>query len=186
MAFAPAVLSTIGTIANVASIGLGIYGSLAGAASERTAHEDAAKVAERNTKIAKENADATLMASQDELYDSGQETRQLVGEQTAIQAGSGLSLNSRSFIQTRAAARYLGSVDRRNIAEAAQIRAQAYRNEGDVYAADAIANRRAAGNASLKGFLGAAGSIIGGASNFVSAAPQRRTGSISVPSPVYV
>ena len=186
MAIAPAMMAGLGTALTVAQIGMGVVGSIVGASNEAAANQQAADIAEKNRKIAGENADQVLLAAQDELATVGQETRQLIGEQEAVQASSGLKLGSRSFVQTRAAARHLGRLDQLNVAEAAQIRAQAYRNEGDVYAAEAMANRRAAGTSTLKGFLGAASSIVGGAGSLVRAAPTRRTGSISVPSPVYV
>lgn len=186
MAIAPAVLMGISTAATVASTAIGVVGSMVGAASEADAYNQQAEIAARNKKIAIDNANRTLIIAQEEQMDLGTETAQLLGEQEAIQAGSGLSMNSRSFVQTRAAAKQLARIDQLNVQEAAEIRAQAYRNEGDSYAAEAISSRKAAGNATLKGFLGAGSSLISGAGSLVRAAPARRTGSISVPSPVYV
>lgn len=186
MAIAPAIMPALSLGLTAAQVGLGVYGSIAGAASEAAAYRDAQITAEKNKKIAKENADRVLMLAQEELMDLGTESAQLIGEQEAIQAGSGLSVDSRSFIQTRAAARQLARIDQLNVQEAANIRAQAYLNEGDAYAAEAAAASRAQGNAGLKGFLGAATSIVSGASNYIKAAPSRTSGVISVPSPVLI
>jgi hypothetical protein len=154
---------------------------LIGAASEAESARQAREVAERNKVIAEENAQRVLIAAQDEQYDSDMEAANLIGEQEAIQAASGLNLNSGSFINTRAAARELARIDALNIHEAAKIRAMAYRTEGDAYAADAVAAQRAEGNALLTGFLGAGTSLISGASQFVKAAPARRTSRMTVP-----
>src|SRR5690606_22877080 len=93
----------------------------------------------------------------------------------------GLVMESPSFMQTRRNARELARVDALNMREAANIRAAAYLNEGDAYAADAAAARIARGNAATAGYLGAASSIIGGASRLVSAAPTKTGGYMTVP-----
>lgn len=182
MAIAPALLGVIGTVATVAQVGLGVAGSFIGAASEAEAARQAEETALKNKQIAAENANRSLLIAQEEQYDSDVETAQLIGEQEAIQAGSGLRLDSGSFIQTRRAARELGRIDALNIREAGEIRAQAYRNEGDAYAADAAASRLAGQNANLRGFLGAASSIVGGAGRLTTPAANRNSSYMSVPS----
>jgi len=179
---APAILGTIGTIATVAQVGLGIAGSIIGAASEAEAARQAANTAAKNKEIAEENAVRALLISQEEQFDTDMETAALLGEQEAIQAGSGLRMDSGSFIQTRKAARQLGRIDALNVREAGRIRAEAYRNEGDAYAADQAAAQRAEGNAVLSGWLGVGQSIVGGASKLVSAAPNRNNARMRVPS----
>lgn len=181
MAIAPALLATIGTVATVAQVGLGVAGSFIGAASEAESARLAAETAARNKEIAEENAQRTLIVAQEEGYNVDLETMALLGEQEAIQAGSGLRLDSGSFIQTRSAARELGRIDALNVREAANIRARAYRTEGDSYAAEADAARVAGSNAMLGGFLGAASSIVGGASQLVKAAPTRTNNRMTVP-----
>lgn len=181
MAIAPAIAGTLSTVLGIAQIGMGVAGSLIGAASEAEAAQQAEQTSLRNKAIAEENAQRTLIVAQEEQQDLDAETAALLGEQESIQAGSGLRLDSGSFIQTRATARELGRIDALNVHEAAKIRAQAYRTEGDTYAAEADAARRAGGNARLGGFLGATNSIIGGASRFVSVAPNRTNGRMTVP-----
>lgn len=181
MTIAPAVAAGLGTALAVTQIGMGVVGSIAGAASEAEAARQAREVAEKNKQIAEENAQRVLILAQEEQLDSDMETLALLGEQEAVQAGSGIRLDSKSFIQTRNAARQLGRIDALNIHEAAQIRAQAYRNEGDAYAADAAAARLAGNNAALKGFLGVGTSIASGAQNLISISPTRRSGGMTVP-----
>lgn len=181
MAIAPAVATGLSLALGVGQMAMGVAGSLIGAASEAEAARKAEEVALRNKAIAEENAQRTLILAQEEQYDVDMETAALLGEQEAIQAGSGLRLDSGSYIQTRRTARELGRIDALNVQEAARIRAQAYRTEGDSYAAEADAARRAEGNARLSGFLGAANSIIGGASSLVRIAPTRTNGRMTVP-----
>ena len=111
MAIAPAILGGLGTALTVAQVGMGVVGSIVGAASEAEAAQQAQAVAEKNKKIAEENAQRALLVSQEEQFDQDMETLALLGEQEAIQAGSGLRLDSGSFIQTRRAARELGRID---------------------------------------------------------------------------
>lgn len=178
---APAILATIGTVASVASVGLNVVGSIVGAAGKMDAAQQAADTAAKNKKIAEENAQRTLVIAQENQFDVDQETAALLGEQEAIQAGSGLSLDSGSFIQTRASARQLGRIDALNVREAGVIQAEAYRNEGDAYAAEVVAARKAKGNALLGGFLGVGTSLVGGAQQLVSAAPTRTNTKMVVP-----
>lgn len=181
MTFAPALLGGIGTFLTVAQTGMNIAGSIIGAASEAEAARKAAEIAEKNKKIAGENADRALNQAQIDQYELDMETAQLLGEQEAIQAGSGLRLDSESFIHTREDARRLGRQDALRVREAGEIRAQAYRNEEDAYMAEVLAAHRAEGNAGIKGFLNVGTSLIGGASQLAKAAPTRRTNTITVP-----
>lgn len=181
MAIAPALAMGISTALTIAQVGMGVIGSVVGAASEADAARQAEAVAKRNKEIAEENAQRTLILAQEEQISSDQEAAAMIGEQEAIQAGSGLRLDSGSFIQTRQNARELARVDALNIQEAAQIRAQAYRTEGDSYAAEAESARRAGGNAMLSGFLGVGSSLIGGASKLIKVAPTKTNGRMSVP-----
>lgn len=181
MAIAPAVATGLGLALNVAQIGMGVAGSIIGAASEQEAAQQAAATAARNKEIAEENAQRVLILSQEEQIDQDVETAQLLGEQEAVQGASGLRLDSKSFMLTRSTARELGRIDALNIREAAKIRAEAYRTEGDAYAADAAAARRAGNNAMLQGFLGAGASIVSGARNMISVAPTRTNGRMTVP-----
>lgn len=184
MAIAPAILAGLGTALTVAQTGMGVVGSIIGAASERESAQQAADIAAKNKVIAEDNAQRALLVSQEEQFDTDMETLALIGEQEAIQAGSGLRLDSKSFIQTRSTARELGRIDALNVREAGKIRAEAYRNKGDAYAAEQAAAQRAGGNALLSGFLGVGTSLIGGAGKLVSAAPTRTSGRMTVPSSV--
>ena len=186
MAIAPAIAAGLGTALTIAQVGMGVVGSIVGAASEMEAAQQAAEIAAKNKAIAEDNAQRALIVSQEEQFDVDMETLSLIGEQEAIQAGSGLRLDSGSFIQTRSVARELGRIDALNVREAGKIRAEAYRNEGDAYAAEAAAASRAKGNALLGGFLGAGSSIIGGASKLVSVAPSRTNGRMTVPNSVMI
>jgi hypothetical protein len=185
MAILPAIAGPLGMLLTVGQIGLGVAGSLIGAASEAEAAKQAEAYAKRNKEIAEENAQRTLTLAQDEQYDLDIAAKEMMGEQVAVQSASGLKLSSGSFIQTRKTAKALARIDALNVHEAAQIRAKAYRTEGDSYAAEAEAARRAQGNAMLGGFLGAAGSIIGGASNLLKVGPgTQRPRTMTIPSSV--
>lgn len=180
MTIAPALAAGIGLFSSVASVGLGVASSIVGAASARESAKQAEELAKKNKQIAEDNAVRALVSAQQDSYEQDLLTAQQLGEQEAIQAGSGLSVDSKSFQLTRATARALGRQDAVNMRDAGAIRAQAYRTEGDAYAAEAVAARRAQGNAVLGGFLGAASSIIGGA-GLIAVGPTRTNQTVRVP-----
>ena len=178
MAIAPALMMPL----MIAGTGIQVAGGVLSMFNNMQAAGDARALALKNKLIAEDNAQRAIVLSQEEQYDMDMETAATLGEQEVIQAGSGLSLNSDSFIRTRNAARQLGRIDALNVREAGKIRAQAYRNESDTYAAEALAAQRAGTNALIGGLLGAGSTIIGGATGMMNTpAFNRNTTRMAVP-----
>lgn len=178
MAIAPAMMVPL----MIAGTGLQVAGSVIGMMNNMQAAGDAKALALRNKLIAEDNAQRSLVIAQEEQFDVDMETAATLGEQEAIQAGSGLAMGSKSFVQTRSAARMLGRIDALNVREAGEIRAQAYRNESDTFAAEALAAQRAKNNALIGGLLGTASAITGGLTNYMNMPSfNRQSGRMSVP-----
>lgn len=148
-------------------------------ASARAA-EYQAQIARNNAAVSDQNASRAVAVSQIEQIEQDRESRALVGEQLAAQGASGLSLGGRSAMLTRRSAKMLGRKDALNIRYAGdvdrynyQVEASNQRAGGELktmeassYRTSAEASRRAGGIAMLSGFLNAAGSLVGSASNF--------------------
>ncbi len=164
MAIAPALMMPL----MIAGTGIQVAGGVLSMMNNMQAAGDAKALALKNKLIAEDNAQRAILLSQEEQYDMDMETAATLGEQEVIQSGSGLSLNSASFIRTRDAARQLGRIDALNVREAGQIRAQAYRNESDAFTAEAQAASRAKTNSLLGGLLGVGSTIVGGATSMMN------------------
>lgn len=119
-----------------------------------------ASVANMNAQIAEENAKMAVDRGREAAQEQDAQTRAAIGEQVAVQSASGLSLNSRSQILTRRAARRLGRKDARNVMEAANSDAYNYKTQAANFKADAK-GARLSGIGSALGSVLSAGSIIG-------------------------
>ena len=150
-------------------------GSLVSGFSALAAGNYQAKVAEMNAQIADDNEKRALQRSQVEQLTQDQATLGMLGEQEAAQSVSGVSLNSKSSIRTRQAARELGRLDSLTIRQAGEVEAYGYKT-------DAVNQRAQAGLAKASGvssflgsFLGAAASLVGESSSVRS--PKKYTNS---------
>lgn len=159
MTVAPALLGALAIAGTVASVaGIAIQTSAAVNASNYQA-----QVAERNKAIQLENADRSIARAQQEQEDTDRKSAFLYGQQTAVQAASGLKLGGRSFLLTRKSSRELGRLDAENVRQAGELEAYNYRvlSADSGQAADFA--RGQANSSLLEGFLNAGSTIIGGA-----------------------
>lgn len=127
-----------------------------------------AGVATMNKNIALQNADYARIAGEVSAQESGMKTRAVVGEQKAMQGRSGLDVNRGSLVQVRTSQLEVGAEDEAIIRSNAARKAYGY----DVEAAQSEAQSRlytaASSGAKTAGWIGAAGSILGGASSVSS------------------
>lgn len=149
----------------IAAIGtaIGVGASLFQGVQGYTAGQYRARVADMNRKIAEENANRSINRSQIEAQEQDVMTLAMLGEQTAAQASSGISLGSRSFGQVRQNARLLGRLDALNVRQAGEVEAYNYRTDAENFRAEAGAARMDATSSLIGGFLNAGSSLIGGA-----------------------
>jgi hypothetical protein len=98
-------------VAGVAGAGVsaaGQYGSME-AQSSNAAYQ--AQVAANNATIAGRNANMDLQSGETAVTNRGMKTRQQVGTEMAGQSGSGVDVNSGSFVNSRAATSEIGALD---------------------------------------------------------------------------
>lgn len=167
MAFLAAAGPLLSAVGTVVSIGTGLA-----AASYQS------KVAEMNAKIAQDNARKAAERGRIAAEEQDRQTRAALGEQLAVQAASGVNINSKSSMLTRKAARTLGRQDALRARIAGESEAYNYRTD----AANYVAQGRMA---KMQGFANALGAGIDGLSTLVgSARPTARTFNPYVPNPV--
>lgn len=121
-----------------------------------------AQVSEMNAKIADKAAKDTLERGKIEEQKQRQKTAQIMGQQTAGMAASGLDLSFGSPLDLLVDTAVMGEMD------ALTIRSNAYREERDIrqqganYRGQAGMQRASADSALSGGFLGGVGTLLGG------------------------
>jgi hypothetical protein len=153
MAFVAPLLPALGTFFGSAG-GIAAAGSAAlGAVTAVTQGNYQAAVARNNEAIAKANADRESMAGQTQALRLSQENAGRLGELTAAQAASGLSIGSRSAVGARALETRIGRMEVEDTARAGAEQAQASLQQAANFRGEARAARR-------NGMLGAVGSAL--------------------------
>lgn len=136
------------------------------------------KVAEMNAKIAEQNAAKAAQRGRDAAAEQDTITRAALGEQLAVQAASGVNINSKSSMLTRKATRTLGRQDALRARIAGETEAYNYRTDAANYVAQGRMAR-------MQGFASALGSGIEGLSSLVgSARPTTRSFQPYNPNPI--
>ena len=135
--------------------------ALAGGAFAMSQANYQAQVAKNNAAVADYNAARAGVVGGIEAQMKDMEYAQLIGEQTARQAASGVSVSGISQIRSRAAARMYAAADRNTIMENAQMENHNYKVEATNFRADAKAAKASGRAAMVEGVLSAAGSIAG-------------------------
>lgn len=161
MSFGPiAALVISGIGAGVSAIGSIVQGQ-AGAAAAR--YQQA--VANNNKIIAERNARFELEAGQRAEEAQRMKTGAIIAEQKVAQAANGVDVTSGSALKVRQSAEVLGELDAQTIRNNAIRRSDAYKAEASNFQAQGVLYGMQAKASALEGWIGAAGSIIGGASN---------------------
>lgn len=179
MAFIPPLLATLGSalggitasgIGTALTVGSGILGTVSavGAANYQ------AQVAKNNASIAAVNAAKASDQSQVQQQQNDTQTAALVGEQEALQGGSGLS--GPSQLRTRITANKLGAQDSLNIRTAGDSNIQQYAQQSEDFKAQAAAARAQATGSLIGGILGIGSSLIGGAKSVANPGRISATG----------
>lgn len=136
---------------SAASAGLSIIGGLA------TAHAQS-EAATYQAAVAKANAEYTERAGRVEEQGQMLKTNQLVGSIRAAEGANGFDINTGSAYDVQASAKALGELDAATIRSNTSQRVKNLLSQGTLYTKQAAA-------ASTAGWINAAGSLIGGASN---------------------
>lgn len=144
-------------------LGLSAGSQVIGGMAESRAARYRQQVAEMNRKIAEDNARRAIEKSQIDAQDNDMVTLAELGEITAGQGASGLSLGSRSSRRVRKTVRELGRLDTLNIRQEGELRSYGFKTDAANYKAQAGLDRMSSRNSLLQGWIGGASSLIGGA-----------------------
>lgn len=158
----------------VAAIALGVLGSLAsvagtvvGAEAQSANASYQAQVAANNAKIAQQNARWTMQAGEQKANNEGQKTRAEVGSIKAAQAARNIDVNSGSAVDVRSSASELGELNQLTIRSNSSRDAYAYSVQAMNDQAQSTLDENESSQAMTAGMIGAAGSLLGGASSTV-------------------
>jgi hypothetical protein len=136
-----------------------------GSAAARTGRYQA-QVARNNAQIAQQNAEYASQAGETTAQAQDLKARSALGSIKAAQSASGLSVDSPSLQDAYEGSAQVYRLDTANIVQNAALRARSYEAKGTEYLAEAALDERKAGDAQTAGYLGAAGSLLSGASSF--------------------
>jgi hypothetical protein len=132
--------------------------------SKRNAAYYNAAVAEQNAQYADEQAADSLVRGSEEVSKHYLQVGQMKAEQTAAMAANGIELGYGSPLEVIAGTAMLGEIDAETMRRNAKREAEGRRREASNYRAQAT-GYRAQGKADfVSGLLGAAGSLMSGAS----------------------
>ena len=156
---------------------ISIAGTVASAFASIQQANYAAQVARFNASINNQNAERAIERSRIEAQDQDFIARALIGQITADQAASGLSLSSGSFALQRKTLRTLARQDAKRIVQAGDIEAFNFRVAAAGNTATAGLAKSAGFNSLVSGALGVAGDIssLAGKSLVSGALTSRKT-----------
>lgn len=161
-----------GTMATLSLIGTGVsavtgaIGAMSNAAAQRKQAEYQAQVARNNQLIAEQQGRAATEAGEARAQAQGFKERSIGGMIEAGQGASGLDLGSPSLTAVRESQSSIGRLNVENIMQQARLQAYGYNAQASNYGAQAGLYDMVGRQASTAGFLGAAGSLLSGASSF--------------------
>lgn len=143
----------------------GVSSLMQGQAGAEAASYQAA-IARNNAIIAKQNAQQEIQKGRQQSLLKDMETRSLKGKQIAGMAASGLEVGTGSFGDILESSDQLGRLDKSLILQGASKNATAYLQQASNFSSEANLFDMKSSSSSASGYLGLAGSLIGGASSF--------------------
>jgi len=152
--------------AQAASTLVSTIGGMRQSSAAASAAKYQAQVARNNATTAMQNAEYASQAGETAAQAQGFKNRAVAGQIRAAQSASGLSLDSPSLVDIRETTDNVLRLDTANIAQNAALRARAFQADATDYEAKATLEDRKASGATSAGYLGAAGSLLSGASSF--------------------
>lgn len=168
MALEAATVATIGMGASVLSGALGAVGSIMGGQAKSSMYQYQAGVSRVNQEIARRNAEYARYTGEFEAQRSGMKSRYELGQARVIQSGRGLDINFGSPAAVQESMTKIGQQEQTTIRSTAARRAYGFEVEGEKARTAASMYGRAAKNEEIAGYIGAASSVLGGASSVSS------------------
>jgi hypothetical protein len=158
----------IALISTVASGVMGVVGSIQQGQAQAAQADYTAQVARNNAQIAQQNAEYAAQAGEASAQAQDMKARAALSSMRAAQSASGLSLDSPSLQDIYGGSEQVFALDRANIVQNAALRARSYQTQGASYEAEAGLQERRGSDVRTAGYMGAAGSLLSGASSFAA------------------
>ena len=125
-----------------------------------------AQVAQNNAQIARQNADYSEKAGAAQAQATSLKAAQTAGAVKTAQAANNVDVNSGSAVDVQESEREKGNLDTATTFNNALLKAYGYRTQATNFEAQASLDQQEAGQAEIGGVLGAAGTVLGHASQF--------------------
>lgn len=159
------VLPVVAVVAAVAGTALSVAGQIQQGKANEAASNYQAQVAANNAQLAKQQAQETNAAGEQQTAIQQMKTRATVGAIRAAEGASGVDVNTGSNVDVRSSAAELGQLDALTIRSNAARQAYGYETGATSFQAQSQLDRATASQAGTAGFFGAAGSLLSGASS---------------------
>lgn len=160
MGIDPASLAVIGAVGAATSA----FGSYESGQATAAADSYQAQVAANNAKLAQQQGKLDIQSGEIAAVDQGLKTKAKVGSEKASQGASGIDVNSGSAVDVRAGTAQTGMVDALTIRSGAAKKAYADEVQANSDTAQGALDTMGASQAETAGDLGAAGTLLSGAS----------------------
>lgn len=165
MGFDPASLAVMGLVAGAAGTGVSAVGQIAGGNAKAANAAYQSQVAANNAKVATQDATLEIQSGEVASFNQGLKTRAKVGAQKASQGAAGIDVNSGSAVDVRAGTEELGMLDALTMRSDASKRAYAKQVEASNDTAQSQLLTAESSQDVEAGELGAAGTLLSGASS---------------------
>lgn len=162
----PATMAVVSLAGTALSAGIGAIGAISSASAQKSQAEYQAQVARNNALIAEQNARASVEAGEARAQAESFKTRAAGASMEAGQASSGIALESGSLEDVRRSNAAIGRLNVENVMQQARLQAYGYNTQATNYAAQSGLYQMQGRQAMTAGYLGAAGSLLSGASSF--------------------
>jgi hypothetical protein len=178
-----AVAAAVPLLIQAAPAIIGAAGAAYGGMAAMSQANYQAEVAKNNAQVAQANAARASVRGGIEAQMKDAEYAQLIGQQTAEQAASGVAVSGRSALRARNTTRLYAAGDRQTIRENANMENYNYRVDATNLLAESKARKAEGRAAMVGGLLSAAGSLAGGYSDIKKSAVGGATSSAKPPIP---
>lgn len=165
MGFDPASLAVMGMVTGAIGSGVSAVGQISAgnAKAQNAAYQS--QVAANNAKVAQQDATLEIQAGEVASFNQGLKTRAKVGSEKAAQGAAGIDVNTGSAVDVRAGTEELGMLDALTLRSDASKRAYAKQVEASNDNAQSGLLTAEASQDETAGELGAAGTLLSGASS---------------------
>ena len=174
----PATIASVSMGSSGAGGILGMFGKLAEGKSQSEMYQYKAGVAQFNQKIAEQNREWAYQTGEKQALQTGIKGRQQIAAIDAAQSGSNLDVAGKTATQVRESQRSVAQMDMDTIRTNAARTAYGYQVEGLKYGADATLYQKAASDVRKASYIGAASSLLSGATSVSSKWLQARDAGI--------